>query len=88
MTVHLAADLLEFMDSRVASGTYSSHDAILRAAFSLLEQREALLARIDQGTEELRRGDGVPLQSEADWDDFFEEIKDRGIARNQARGGQ
>ena len=86
MTMNLSPDLVQFINDRVAAGSYPTEEAVLRAAFGLLEKREQLLARIDRGTEELRRGDSIKLESDEDWDRFFEDIKQRGTERNRREG--
>ena len=57
MAIALSSDLEAFVRDRVASGQYPNEAEVVRAAFALLERRERLLAHIDEGTEQLRRGE-------------------------------
>jgi putative addiction module CopG family antidote len=84
--VNLPPDLVNFVNERLARGAYASAHEVIQTAFRLLEQRERILARIDRGTDELRRGDRYALESAEDWQRFFETLKQRGTERNQQRG--
>ncbi|HET6883616.1 MAG TPA: type II toxin-antitoxin system ParD family antitoxin [Pirellulales bacterium] len=55
MSVELPSDLEPFVEQRVASGVYSSQGEVIRAAFSLLEERE-LIQEIKAGFDQIRAG--------------------------------
>lgn len=79
----LPPDLQNFVNQRVVAGSYDSQDAVIRAAFALLEDRERLLARIDAGTAQLQSGQARVFSSDEELDEFFEEIKRTGRERKQ-----
>jgi putative addiction module CopG family antidote len=56
MSIQLPADLEHFVTQRVANGAYQSQGDVIRAAFSLLEDRERLAHKIGAGFEQLRSG--------------------------------
>lgn len=56
MSIQLPADLEPFVAERVARGAYSSEHDVIRAAFSLLEDRERLVRQIEAGFEQIRYG--------------------------------
>lgn len=53
MNIELSPELHEFVQTRVASGAYSSGGDVIRAAFALLNERERLVAEIDAGKRQL-----------------------------------
>jgi putative addiction module CopG family antidote len=55
--IELPSEFAGFVQDRVARGDYSSPDDVLRAAFSLLEEREQLLADIKAGMRQLEDGE-------------------------------
>ena len=74
MSTELSPDLEEFVQQRLAAGSYRTGGEVIREAFRLLERREQLLAHIDTGTAQLRRGECT----EYDQDSFrtlFDEIQ-------------
>ena len=67
MNVSLTAELEAFVASKVRSGRYHSASEVIREALRLLEEREQLRAlrihalrkKIDEGLEQLERGEGI-----------------------------
>jgi putative addiction module CopG family antidote len=57
MSIVLSSDLETFVRNRVENGRYQNENDVIRAAFSLLERRERLLAHIDEGIGQLQRGE-------------------------------
>lgn len=57
MSTELSRDLEDFVQQRVAAGSYRTGGEVIREAFRLLKRREQLLAHIDTGTAQLRRGE-------------------------------
>lgn len=56
MNIELPADLVPFVEQRVASGAYPSEGHVIRAAFSLLEDRERLIQQVKAGFHQIRSG--------------------------------
>ena len=83
MSTELSPDLEDFVQQRLAAGSYRTGGEVIREAFKLLERREQLLAHIDTGTAQLRRGE----YTECDQDSLrrlFDEIQARGRERFEA----
>jgi putative addiction module CopG family antidote len=74
MSLTLPPEFESFVSTRVAAGAYPSEDEVLRAAFSLLEQREKLLEQIDEGTAQLRSGGYIEYGLE-DRERFLKDIE-------------
>jgi hypothetical protein len=49
----------------------------------LLQRRQELLDHIDEGTEQLRRGEGIELHGEEELRAFFNRIQAEGMARRR-----
>jgi putative addiction module CopG family antidote len=73
MSLTLPPEFEAFIQTRVASGAYSSEHDVLRTAFQLLQMRESLLAHIDEGTRQLQTGDFSEYGS-GDRDKFVADI--------------
>ncbi|HVA49660.1 MAG TPA: type II toxin-antitoxin system ParD family antitoxin [Pirellulales bacterium] len=56
MSIQLPDDLVPFVAQRVTTGAYPSQDDVIRAAFSLLEERERLVQQIEAGFEQIKAG--------------------------------
>ncbi|HEX7377246.1 MAG TPA: type II toxin-antitoxin system ParD family antitoxin [Pirellulales bacterium] len=56
MSIEFPSDLESFVNQRVASGAYSSQDDVIRAAFSLLNERERLIQEIQAGFAQIHAG--------------------------------
>ncbi|MCI0356900.1 MAG: type II toxin-antitoxin system ParD family antitoxin [Planctomycetaceae bacterium] len=65
MNVTLPSELQSFVDQLVASGAYSSPEAVVREAMERLRNEHAhfqeLKASFDEAVAELDRGEGQPL---------------------------
>ena len=77
MTCVIPAEFREFIAQKVASGRYQSEEQLVSEALRLLREREQQLQELRReiqiGIDELRRGEGTPLD--------FEDIKRRGRER-------
>ena len=70
MSLNVPPEFERAIRERVESGAYASEDAVFRACLEALEQWEAeqeaklaaLRADIDHATEQLRRGEGSPME--------------------------
>jgi antitoxin ParD1/3/4 len=85
MNVSLTPQLESYVKQKVASGMYNSVSEVMREALRLLEEHDALkemkmaaLRRdIQEGIDELDRGEGTPLN--------MEDIKAKARARKETR---
>jgi putative addiction module CopG family antidote len=83
MSTELSPDLEEFVQQRLATGSYRSGGEVIREAFRLLETREQLLAHIDTGTAQLRNGECTEYDQDS-LRALFDEIQERGRNRYEA----
>lgn len=91
MEISLTAAQVSSVERQVASGRFSSVDEAIRQAVDRLEQDEAdglvgwdigeLRREVQLGIDQLDRGEGIVLETEADWEQFRAGIKARGRAR-------
>jgi putative addiction module CopG family antidote len=84
MGITLPADLQSFVDQLVASGSYSSPEAVVREAMERLRNDQSrfqeLKATFDEATAELERGEGKPL----DFAEIKRKIREQAKQREQA----
>lgn len=73
MSLMLPPEFETFVNTRVASGAYPSEREVLRTAFDLLAKRESLLAHIDEGSAQLRKGQFTEFK-DGDRDKFVADI--------------
>lgn len=86
MNVSLTPQLESYVKQKVAAGMYRSVSEVMREALRLLEERDtlkdmklaALRRDIQEGIDELDRGEGTPLDMEAI------KAKARAMKENQA----
>lgn len=86
MNISLTPELESYVKQKVAEGMYSSVSEVMREALRLLEERDALKAMkleslrrdIQEGIDELDRGEGTPLDMKA--------IKAKARAMKENRG--
>ena len=69
MNVSLTAELENYVKAKVATGMYNSVSEVMREALRLMEERDALKSMkldalrrdVQEGLDELDRGEGTPL---------------------------
>jgi putative addiction module CopG family antidote len=72
MSYSFPSDVKEMVQSRLASGRYSSEDDVLRDALRALSNEEDDVAAVREAIDEWRAGDeGIPLA------DAFDEVRER-----------
>lgn len=76
-----------FIEQIVEKGSYKDRADALNAAVDLLRSREDLLAKIDEGTRQLRNGEFTVYDDES-LKAHFEDVKARGKARYDAHKQQ
>lgn len=80
MSITLPSELEEFVSERVASGEYSSAEAVVSAGIQLLkaqeEQRDQLRRDIDAAIRQIENGEYFEYD-DASLDAFFEELKQK-----------
>jgi len=70
-----------FIDHVVARGVFHDRAEALDEAVELLRRRQELLDHIDEGTRQLRNGEGIELRGEAELQAFFDGIQAEGMRR-------
>jgi Arc/MetJ-type ribon-helix-helix transcriptional regulator len=85
MASGLSPENERFLDDAVRSGSFHTRDEALDEAVTLLRDRQAVLQHIDEGTRQIRRGEGIELQGEDELRAFFDELEAEGMERYQAR---
>ena len=86
MTITLPGELNEFLQAEVAAGRYRSVREAVCEAVQLLRQstdREELLRKLDEGLDELERGQEIVIDSDEAEELFFAELK-AGIASTRS----
>jgi len=84
MATDLSQENEQFIDDQIANGSYGHRVEVLNDAVALLRQHQGVLAKIDEGTRQLRGGE----YTEYDDDTLrarFLELKDRARKRVEAR---
>ena len=64
MSSHLSPENEQFLEHAVAVGMYHDRSEALDQAVELLRRREQLVRDVNDGIEQLERGEGVPLDIE------------------------
>ena len=81
-------DLAQFVQTELASGRYKSEQELVLAAMRTFQEvetrRSALREHIQQGIDELDRGEGIAIESEDAMRAFFDDIQERGRQRYEA----
>ncbi len=84
MSISLPSDLQTFVDQLVATGAYSSPEAVMREAMERLRNDQArfdqLKASFDEAVAELERGEGKPL----DFAEIKRKVREQSKLREQA----
>lgn len=83
MSTDLSPSNEQFIDQMVARGDFHDRAQALDQAVELLRRRQELLEHIDEGTKQLRRGEGIELRSEEELRAFFNRIQTEGMQRHQ-----
>jgi Arc/MetJ-type ribon-helix-helix transcriptional regulator len=73
MIINLTPQQQSFVAACVSRGEYPTEQAVLSSAINLLQQRENVLAKIDEGDRQLRTGN-FSEYGEADRDRFVSDI--------------
>ena len=61
MSVDLSPQNEQYLDQIVASGAFNNRDQALDHAVELLRRRQELLDHVDEGTRQLRAGEGIEV---------------------------
>ncbi len=64
MSSPLSPENEQFVAQAVAVGMYNDRDEVIDRAVGLLRRREQLICDVNNGIEQLERGEGVPLDIE------------------------
>ena len=62
MSVDLAPDIWNEIQRQLATGSYTSHDEVLREALAALRSREAEVLAIQEGIDDMEAGRVVPIR--------------------------
>ncbi|REJ68393.1 MAG: CopG family transcriptional regulator [Planctomycetota bacterium] len=79
MSLDLPADLSEFVERTIASGSYRDENELLVEGLRLLRTREQLRSDVDAGVRQLEAGEGI------DGEEVFDRLLNR--AHQIERGG-
>ena len=82
MNSDLSPENEQFIRQAVECGTFQSRAEALDEAVELLKGRQQLLRHIDEGTRQLRAGEGTELNGEKELRAFFDEIRVEAIKRD------
>ena len=85
MTVTIPKDLEAYIQSQVASGQCESEQALIAQAIRVyreLHEKHAELQRsVQEGFDQIERGEYIELKDESEIRQFFDDISTRGRAR-------
>ncbi len=87
MSIDLSPQNELFLEHAVARGVFHNRVEALDEAVDLLRRRQELLDHIDEGTRQLRGGEGIELRGEAELQTFFDRIEAEGMARYESSKG-
>ena len=65
MNSNLSPENEQFLEHAIEVGMYHDRGEAMDKAVELLRQREQLVSNVNEGIEQLERGEGVPLDIEA-----------------------
>jgi putative addiction module CopG family antidote len=85
MSVDIPAQFLPFVQQSIASGRFESESAMLTEALKLLAQQEKERKMVEEGLDELERGDYLEFD-DAGLARFFEDVKKQARQHLQADG--
>jgi len=83
MSTDLSPNNEQFIEQVVAHGDFHDRGQALDQAVELLRRRQELLNHIDEGTKQLRKGEGIELLGEEELRTFFNRIQAEGMQRRQ-----
>ena len=83
MSSDLSPDSERFIQQAIDLGTFQDRREALDQAVKLLEKRQKMLQHIDEGTEQLRRGDYTEYDEDG-LREFFDEVQAEGRKRYEA----
>ena len=85
MSPSLPPDLSAFVNQSVATGKYATEDEVLIAGLRRLQDderaSEELRSKLQEGVDALDRGHYTTVRSDAELEDFFQDIRRLGIER-------
>ena len=81
MATDISPENEQFIERAIACGMFQNRGQALDEAVSLLKRRQELLDHIDEGTQQLRSGDGIELHGENELRAFFDAIRAEGMKR-------
>lgn len=80
MATGLSHENERFIENQIANGSYSDRAEVLNDAVTLLKQRHLILAKIDEGTRQLRDGEYTEYDDDS-LRERFQQLKDRARER-------
>lgn len=81
MSTDLSPQNERFIEHAVARGVYHDRSQALDDAVELLRRRQELLDHIDEGTRQLRAGEGIELHGDDELRSLFQRIHAEGMER-------
>jgi Arc/MetJ-type ribon-helix-helix transcriptional regulator len=85
MSSNLSPENEQFIQHAVECGVFEDRAQALDRAVELLRRRQELLEHIDEGTRQLRAGQGIELHGEDELRQFFDDIQGEARKRYQAK---
>lgn len=83
MSTDLSPRNEQFIQHVISRGVFHDREEALDEAVELLRRRQELLDHIDEGTRQLRGGEGIQLHGEEELQAFFDRIQAEGTERYQ-----
>lgn len=83
MSADLSPQNEQFIEQVVARGAFHDRTQALDQAVELLRRRQELLDHIDEGTRQLRSGEGIEIRGEDKLRAFLDRIQTEGMERYQ-----
>lgn len=84
MSTDLSPENEQFIKQAIACGVFQDRAQALDEAVALLRRRKELLDQIDEGTRQLRDGEGIVIRGDDELSAFFEGIHTEGMQRREA----
>lgn len=81
MSIDLSPQNEQFIEQVVARGAFHDRTQALDQAVELLRRRQELLDHIDEGTRQLRSGEGIEIRDEEELRAFLDRIQAEGMQR-------